>query len=710
MKRNLLQILGALLVLSVMPALLVGQAAKVDEIHYPPLPDFKTPVPTRVELDNGMTVFLIEDHELPLINVVARIRTGSVLEPAGKVGLAGLTGTVERTGGTKTMTPEELNLFLENRAANASTSIGSTFGSAFMNCLKKDFHEVFAVFADILREPAFDEDQLKIAKNQVVAGISRQNDQPQSILFREYGQIIFGDDSPLQRDRTYETVANITRDDLVQWHSRYFHPNNIILGMVGDFDTDSALESIRAEFGDWQTGPAASLPKLDPPTENKAGVYYVEKNDMTQSNIIIGHLGITNDNPDYYPIEVLNEVFGGGFAARLFSNVRSNKGLAYSVAGGIGGGWLYPGTFNMFMTTKTESTGEAIGALLEEARNLTAKPPTEEELGKAKSAILNSFVFRADTRSEILGQQLTYAYYGYPLDWLSRYKKGIEDVTLGEVRAVPGKYIHPDRFAILVVGPADAEKQIEQFGAVTDVDITIPESKTETVAATAESMAKGKAILSKAIEGVGGAEKLSALKTLVVEMTTTLKMQGNSLDLQQTVKMDIPDRVRRDLSTPMGSGTIVVTPDYAFQQSDRGTVPLPGSAAKQARLEIQREFLVLLKKAASDDLHPVAAGSEEIDGMPVDLVQIDLEGTPHTLAVERTSGHIVRLSYHGDFRGQPADIVQTFSDFREVDGYTFPFAASSSANGNEVGAVAIKSVAVNQTIDESAFAKPEAGG
>jgi zinc protease len=458
-----------------LPGSVLGQVDSADDLVFPSLPEFKLPDPTRVELDNGLVVLLLEDHELPLVRAVARIRTGARYEPPDKIGLASLTGTVIRTGGTTEMPSDTLDDFLENRAANVSSSIGGSYGSASMSCLKDDFPEVFSIFGDMLRRPAFDGKRLAVAVNQTMAGISRQNDDPMRIMSREFDEIVYGAGSPYGRVATFETIQSITRADLVAWHARFYHPNNVILGLLGDFDEQEVLQLVEKTFGDWPRGPDEKLSKVGYEEEARPGVYYVEKNDMTQSNIKIGHLGITRDNPDLFAVEVLNQVFSGTQSSRLFSNVRSKKGLAYAVIGGVRSNWDYPGTFNMWMTTKTETTGEGIDALLEEARNLSVEPPTEEEVSKAKTSILASFIFNVDTRAKILGQQLTYEYYGFPLNWVNLYRKGIEEVTLDQVREVAEKYIHLERFVILVVGPSEGrDRPLTNFGEVTEVDITIP--------------------------------------------------------------------------------------------------------------------------------------------------------------------------------------------------------------------------------------------
>ena len=208
-----------------------------------------------------MVVMLVEDHELPLVEGLALIRTGSRLEPAAKTGLADLTGEVLRSGGSETMGGDDLDDYLEGKAASIETSISEDLGRASLSCLKADFPEVLKVFADLLRHPAFAADKLEVARTGAFASIARQNDNPQGILFRKLTELVLGADSPYARTPTYASVGAITRDDLVAWHRRYFHPERIELGLVGDFDSDRVLALVRAAFGDWPRGPAGKDPE-----------------------------------------------------------------------------------------------------------------------------------------------------------------------------------------------------------------------------------------------------------------------------------------------------------------------------------------------------------------------------------------------------------------------------------------------------------------
>jgi zinc protease len=340
--------------------------------------------------------------------------------------------------------------------------------------LKGDFDDVFNVFAELLRDPAFREEKIEIAKEQMYTGISRRNDDPGSIAGRESLRIAYGKENPWARIAEYSTVAAVNRNDLVSWHKQYVYPNNIIFGIVGDFDAKQMEARIRQAFGSWQKGPAAQKPKITF-SEPKPGIYFVNKADVTQSEIRFVELGIERDNPDYFSAQVMNEIFGGGFSSRLFSNIRTKLGLAYSVGGGIGSAWDHPGITRISMGTKSETTVDAIKALYTQIDDLLKEAATTEELQRGKDSILNSFIFEFDTPEKVLRERMAYEFYGYPQDFLERFRDGVERTTIQDVGTVARKYVHRDKFAILVVGNGDdIGKGLAALGPVTPVDISIP--------------------------------------------------------------------------------------------------------------------------------------------------------------------------------------------------------------------------------------------
>src|SRR5215467_6851000 len=408
-----------------------AQTTTWKQVPVPPLRDFKPQQPKRIQLSNGMVIFLQEDHELPLIDGTARIRGGSVSEPASKVGLVDTYGDVWRTGGTKTQTGDQLDDFLEVRAAKVETGGGPDSTSIGFNCLKGDLDDVFKVFVDVLQNPEFRADKLDIAQKAMEDSISRRNDEADAIAHREAIKLAYGPNNPYARIAEYATVAAVTRQDLIDWHAKYVHPNNIILGITGDFDSAAMEARLRAAFESWPKSPTLPKPdiKYDPA---KPGYYLIPKEDVNQSNIRMVGLGTTRANPDYYAISVFNEAFGGGFSSRLFNDIRTKRGLAYGVGGGVGTNFGHPGVLQISIGTKSESTVEAIQAADENISGLSKQPITDDELQRAKDAILNAFIFRLDSPDKILAERMTYEFYGYPADWLDKYQAEIKKITAAD--------------------------------------------------------------------------------------------------------------------------------------------------------------------------------------------------------------------------------------------------------------------------------------
>jgi zinc protease len=444
------------------------------QINIPPLPAFHPQEPKRIVLPNGMVIFLQEDHELPLIDGVARIRGGSRSEPAAKIGMIDMYGEVWRNGGTKSQTGDQLDDYLEVRAAKVETggSVDSTTIS--FSCLKADFDDVFKLFDELLRTPEFRADKLDLAQKEYFDAISRRNDDVDEIVGRESAKLAYGADNPYARVAEYTTVAAVTRQDLVDWHRAHVTPNNIIFGIVGDFDASAMEAKIRQAYGAWAKGPALSEEKFKA-TSAAPGYYLVKKEDVNQSSIDMVGVGITRDNPDYYAVRVFNEAFGGGFSSRLFRTIRTAKGLAYAVGGGIGTAFDHPGIVRLTMGTKSSTTLESIQALDEQIDDVAKHPITDAEIKSAKDAILNSFIFNLDSPDKILRERMAYEFYGYPADYLEKFRAGVEKVTQSDVARAASRYLHKDKLAILVVGnPVDFDKPLSSLGSVTDVNITIP--------------------------------------------------------------------------------------------------------------------------------------------------------------------------------------------------------------------------------------------
>ncbi len=475
---GLLVVTMLLVVLSRIPAA-AATPQHYTELEFPPLPEIKLPEYTRYKLDNGMVVYLMEDHELPLVGGTALIRTGDRLEPAEKVGLAGLVGEVMRTGGTTEHSGDELNQLLEQRAASVETGIGTTSGSASFSALAEDLDMVFDLFAQVIQKPVFAPEKLELGKRQQAGQIARRNDDPNGIAGREFSKLIYGDKSPYARTVEYQTLNNISREDLVAFYEKYVHPETMILGIIGDFDSAKMRSRIQEKFGNWKVASKAPQPTVPPASQAKQnGVFFVNQPQLTQSNVRIGHLGGELNNPDYPALSVLNGIMNG-FGRRLFNEVRSRQGLAYSVFGAWNPAYDYPGVFIAGGQTRSDATVPFIKGILSEIEKLRTEPVTPKELTFAKDEVLNSFVFNFQDPGQTLSRLMRYEYYGYPADFLFRYQQGIKATTIEDVQRVAKKYLQPDKLVTLVVGNASAivPPLTTLSPDVTSLDITIPEQK-----------------------------------------------------------------------------------------------------------------------------------------------------------------------------------------------------------------------------------------
>ncbi|MCM1981884.1 M16 family metallopeptidase [Lyngbya confervoides] len=467
---------GLLLLITWMTPALAATPRHYNELTFPPLPEVQVPDYQRTTLDNGLTLYLLEDHDLPLVSGQAWIKTGSRWEPADQVGLASITGEVMRSGGTLTHPADQLNELLEQRAAAVEVSIDTTAGSASFSALSEDLPQVFELFSEVLRKPALPPDKIDLSKTQHLGSIQRRNDDPEDIGSREFRRLIYGRQSPYARIEEVETIDNIQREDIQRFYQTYFQPNRMILGIVGDFDTPTLLAQINQTLGDWRpsaSGVEDTLPEVAQ-TANP-GLYLVNLPQLTQSTVQIGHLGGRLDEPDVFPLYVMNEILNS-FGGRLFNEVRSRQGLAYSVYGVWSPQYDYPGLLISGGQTRSDTTVPFIQAVKSELKKLRETQVSAKELQQAKDAILNSFVFNFDRPGKVLTRLMRYEYYGYPEDFIFRYQRAVKATTQADVLGAAQRNLRPDQLVTLVVGnQASIQPPLTSLAPqVTPVDVTIP--------------------------------------------------------------------------------------------------------------------------------------------------------------------------------------------------------------------------------------------
>lgn len=436
--------------------------------------EFTPPDPERVVLDNGMVVYLLEDHELPLVSVTATMRTGAWLDPAEKIGLAALTGSVMRTGGGGGLTAAQVDEELEQFAGDVNVSIGRQSGSASLDVLKKDLTRGLQIFAGLLRKPAFEPARVELAKLQALEGIRRRQDSPGSIVSREFVKQLYGPDHPTARESTILSITRITRDDLVAFHQRTIHPNGIILGVTGDFDKSAVLALLRDSFGDWPRGavPDLKIANAPEPAAPQTMVRFVNKQ-TSQTHLRVGHLSIRENDPDYVALAIANDILGGSsFRSRLFNDVRTKRGLAYSVGSRLNTGVHDQGVWLMRAETKLPSTQEVIDRFVENMKRMRTELVTDDELAEAKEAYVNSFVFSFPNASSVVNRLIELEYDGLPKDFLQQLRARVVALKKEEILAAAKRHFHPDRLTIVAVGPGETlPKLLSGFGEVKEIKL-----------------------------------------------------------------------------------------------------------------------------------------------------------------------------------------------------------------------------------------------
>ncbi|MCK4547555.1 MAG: insulinase family protein [Candidatus Eisenbacteria sp.] len=443
------------------------------EMEFGPL-DWDPPEPGRVVMDNGLVVYFLEDDEVPLVEVTLYFRTGSVYDPAEKSGLARLAGRLVHHGGTARRSPEQIDYALDMMAADLEVYVRGTYIAVAFSVLKKDVDEGLDLLADLLRRPAFDPERVDLYRQERLEEIRRRYDRPGRIAAGEFRKMVYSSGSPWSRMATAGSISSIKRGDLIRFHQRYFRPNNCIVSICGDLTGHEMIRKIGAVLGDWESGNPTLplLPKLEWNFVAQTG--YVERA-ISQSYIRVGHLGYRYHDPEEFGIEMMNYILGGGgFLSRLSREIRSRRGLAYSILSRLDPGEDL-GLFEIRCQTDAATTHETLTLILQIIHEIVENPPGAEELERAKEARINEFVFAFDSRARIVRQAAWLEYRGYPEGYLDHWVDRVRAVTAEDVHRAARRLLHPDGLTILVVGNESRfDRPLCEFGEVNRIDLSIP--------------------------------------------------------------------------------------------------------------------------------------------------------------------------------------------------------------------------------------------
>jgi predicted Zn-dependent peptidase len=449
MKKTIIAIL-ALLVLCA--GLGLAQAKHPSELKYQPL-KYEPPDPkaSRTVYVGGLRAYVQEDRSLPLFNITAIVNCGSLYIPKDKAGLGRVLGDQLIKGGTAAKEGPVIEDRIDFLGGTLNFMVGERTATLSLSVLAKDLDEGLATFFDVLRNPAFREEPLKLAKARFVEQLRQANDQPNGVLSREYEKVLYGDNAVTWQP-TKATYEAITAADLKAFHAKYFSPKNTILVVSGDFDKAGLKAKIEKLAAGWKGGAVAfpALPKSFPAPE--PGVYFIQKA-INQGYISLGHLGLEDTNPDYFAVQVMNFILGGGsFTSRITTKVRSDEGLSYNQGSRFTYRWGLPGTFSGYVQTKSSTVGYAVSLILAEFDRIRKTPVTDAEMETAINYYLESFADNFQSSQTTMMNFANLEMTGKSSDYYKTYLAKIRAVNKARVQEVANKYIQPDKIAIMIVG------------------------------------------------------------------------------------------------------------------------------------------------------------------------------------------------------------------------------------------------------------------
>lgn len=434
----------------------------------------KLPKPVEAKLKNGLTVLILEDRRAPYISMQLHIGgAGPLLEPAGMAGLASTTAQMLREG---TSTKTSLQIAEEIDRLGASINTGASFGSPDVVLsaagLSDNFDAWFAIATDLLLQPSFPADELEKLKQRMRVQLREQRSGANFLLSERFNRAVYGDHPAAKVSATGESLDAVKRETLIQWHSERYAPQNAILGIAGDVRAKDLLAKLEKRFAGWKKSELKPTWPRDPVAASARKVLLVHRPNSVQTTVALGNIAIDRRSPDYMAMVVMNDVIGGGAAARLFLNLREEKGYTYGVYSDFSA-LRYPGPWRAGGNMRTEVTDGALVEFFNEIRRIRDESVPIKELAESKRSIVASFALSLEQPSRVLNFAITRKLYGLPADYWDTYSSKIAAVTAEDVQKVARKYLNPETLQLVAVGDATKIKSIlEKYGAVEVYDTT----------------------------------------------------------------------------------------------------------------------------------------------------------------------------------------------------------------------------------------------
>lgn len=685
------------IVFTLLLALFIGvqAVAQLDRSVRPeagPAPEITIGEHQSFTLDNGLKVIVVENHKIPQISFQLSVDVDPIMEKDA-VGYVSMTGDLLRSG-TKNKTKQEIDEQIDFIGGNLSTYGNGIYASS----LTKHSDELLELMSDVLMNPIFPEDELENNKKRTISGLAASKTRPSSIASRVAQRIRYGDNHPYGEIQTEEKVENITRDHCINYYNTYYKPNTSYLVIVGDINLKEAREKAEKHFGNWKKGEVPSHEHEVPEAPEKTKVVLVHQDGAVQSVINVTYpLKLTPAHEDVIPVRLTNDILGGGvFSGRLMQNLREDKGYTYGARSSISTDELV-GYFNASAEVGTDVTPDAVNQFLIEMRRMRDEKVTEEHLDLVKNVRTGSFARSLERPQTIASFALNAERYNLPKDYYANYLKNLNAVSVKQVQEMAEKYILPQHSYILVVG--DKEKLMEELKAYSaDGEILLVDDYGNPVEEATEMDADltAEKVYDMYFEAIGGKEKLENIRDMKQEATTS--MSGMSLNIVTYKKA--PNKYKMEM---LMNGNVMSKQVF---DGEKGSISGPqGSQELQGDQLKQMKFQATMNQELKYDeleVKTTLKGIEKVNGKDAYKVEvINPNGNKFFDFFDTETG--LRLQTKTTVQTPQGEVtqVQTFADYKEVDGIKFPFVISTS--GMQSLTMDIQSIEINKGIEDSVF-------
>ena len=645
-------------------------------------------------LDNGLKVFVIENHKIPRIAYSLILDFDPILE-AENAGYISITGSLIGTG-TKTRTKAEIDESVDFIGADFYTSPSSVYAA----CLKKHNDKLLNVFSDVVKNSVFNQAELDKLKTQALSGLAFGKEDPGTISKRVRGVVLYGKDHPYGELETEKSIESVTLDMCTNFYKTYFKPNIAYLAIVGDITVDEAKPLVKKYFGDWQKGMVQPEKVEVSKAPAEPTVVIVDRPNSVQSSISVTYpVELKVGSTESLKASVMNTILGGG-VYRLFMNLRETHGYTYGSYSKIKAD-KYIGSFGAFADVRNEVTDSAINEILYEMKRIVNEPVREEELSRVINNLTGNFALSLEDPRTIARFALNIERYKLPKDYYANYLKNLEKVSIQDIQAAAKAYIKPENCYIVVVGKAEeiAEK-LKKFspdGVVHYYDVDGNEYDPDAKTKEAPKGMDGKKVLESYIKAVGGKEKIEGIKDVLME--ADMKMQGMNLGLKEYKKT--PDKYSVEIfMTGSLVQKVALNGDKAKSSGMQGEQNIEGEQLEE--LKGQAGFCEELNYLGKDYKLELL-GIEEVNEEECYVIQITkLSGKEIKSWYSTESGFKLKQTTTAETPMGTMDQEAYFDDYKEFDGFFVATKAHQNVGGNNIE-IELKSIKFNEGIDDKVF-------